>query len=132
MIERIMYRGGNLPAYYEVTTWSQSDDTIPEETAIIPAGMLDDCIVGSEFAREDIVYHAASALRKEQGTDLSHSMKLMRPAETMKYLRPFVRSAIWETAVDRVVATLPFDLLSEKGHDFQADLATAQAFSRAF
>ena len=133
MIERIVFRGDNpLPAYYEVTMRSQSNETIPEETAIIHAGMLDDSVAGSEFTREDVVYHAARAYGEEHDTPVSYSMRLMRPAETRKYLRPFLRAAMYKMAMDRVVATLPAGLLGDDGSDFQTALATVEALGRGF
>jgi hypothetical protein len=131
MIERIVYKG-NLPAFYEVTTWSESDDTFPKETGVIQAEMLDDAIADTGMSREDAVYRAASAHREAEGVpDLRYCMKLMRPAATRQYLRPFVRYAIWETTMDRVAATLPFDL-DEDPANFIADMTTVEAFGRGF
>lgn len=134
MIERIVFRasGTPLPAYYKVTTWSESGDVVPKQTEVIAAKVLDDTVAGSELTREDVVYDAVAALRDKQGTpDLTHSMQLMRPAETREYLRPFVRSAIWEKAMNQVVATMPFDL-GEDPENFGTDLAMIEAFARGF
>lgn len=110
MLEKIIY--GGMPALYELEL--HTEDTNVPSRLIVMAEMLDE----HQITREEVIYNAVT--RKaldEEIADLGYSLRLMRPKETKKFVRPRLRAAfrqaVRNTAIDNITSTTPAKQLGQ-------------------
>jgi hypothetical protein len=111
VIEKFVY--GGLPVHYEITLHPSNgvvDSTQGTEQLVVPAEMLDE----HGTTREDVVYNAVVHKAAQENTeDLGYTLRLMRPKEVKKYLRPRLRHALLEIATERALDTTPVKQVGE-------------------
>jgi len=99
MIERFIY-GKQLPAFYEIQLSAGKGS---DEPLVVMAQSLDN----SGLPREEILTLATMEKERREGVPIDYSLRLMRPAETRKFMIPRLRKAFREAVTQVLIENTP-------------------------